>query len=185
MDRKESGHAYELECRLVKGPRLTVLPNTAGDKCVIGLSPTPSGCKGTHSKARQSDKRTLNIVQINTGGISNKKTELGKLFNTHSIHVALLQETKHRNKNLHMTGYTPHPCKCKNCQGIITYIRNDIHGEVKANTVAQPTDVLEATVWFQGRKYIILNIYNPPANHYNPSHLNDTENHQTILAGDL
>ncbi|GFR67238.1 hypothetical protein ElyMa_001992900 [Elysia marginata] len=96
MDRKESGNAYELGCRLVKGPRLTVLPDTAG---------------------------------------------------------------------------------------IVTYIRNDIHGEVKANSVAQPTDILEATVWFQDRKYTILNIYNPPANNYNPAHLNDTEYHQTILAG--
>ncbi|GFR65706.1 RNA-directed DNA polymerase from mobile element jockey [Elysia marginata] len=185
MDRIESGNAYELGCRLVKGPRLTVLPDTAGDKCAIGLSPTPSGRKGTHSKARQADKQTLNIIQINTRGISNKKTELGKLFNTHNIHVALLQETQHRNTDLHMTGYTPHPCKCKNCQGIVTYIRNDIHGEVKANSVAQPTDILEATVWFQDRKYTILNIYNPPANNYNPAHLNDTEFHQTILAGDF
>ncbi|GFR59057.1 RNA-directed DNA polymerase from transposon X-element [Elysia marginata] len=82
-----------------------------------------------------------------------------------------------------MTGYTPHPCKCKNYQGIVTYIRNDINREVKANSVAQPTDILEATVWFQDRKYTILNIYNPPANNYNPAHLNDTEFHQTILAG--
>ncbi|GFR81082.1 RNA-directed DNA polymerase from mobile element jockey [Elysia marginata] len=86
-----------------------------------------------------------------------------------------------------MTGYTPHPykCKCKNCQGIVTYIRNDIHGEVKANSVAQLTEILEATVWFQGRKYTILSIFNPPANNYNPAHLNDTEYHQTILAGDF
>ncbi|GFR90450.1 selectin protein,pol protein [Elysia marginata] len=28
-------------------------------------------------------------------------------------------------------------------------------------------------------------IYNPPANNYNPAHLNDTEYHQTILAGDF
>ncbi|GFR67525.1 RNA-directed DNA polymerase from mobile element jockey [Elysia marginata] len=69
--------------------------------------------------------------------------------------------------------------------GIVTYIRNDIHGEVKANSVAQPTDILEATVWFQDRKYTILNIYNPPTNNYNPAHLNDIEFHQTILAGDF
>ncbi|GFS03200.1 RNA-directed DNA polymerase from mobile element jockey [Elysia marginata] len=84
-----------------------------------------------------------------------------------------------------MTGYTPHPCKCKNCQGVVTYIRNDKHGEVKANSVARPTDILEATVWFQDRKYTILNIYNPPANNYNPARLNDTEFYQTILAGDF
>ncbi|GFS16783.1 reverse transcriptase [Elysia marginata] len=31
MDRIESGNAYELGCRLVKGPRLTVLPDTAAN----------------------------------------------------------------------------------------------------------------------------------------------------------
>ncbi|GFR87315.1 Pol protein [Elysia marginata] len=158
MDRTESGNADEFGCRPVKGPHLTVLPDTAGDKCAIGLSPTPSGRKGTHSKARQAYKQTLNIVRINTSGISNKKAKLGKLFNFHSIHVALQQETQHRNTDLHMTVYTPHPCKCEKCHGIVTYIRNDIHGEVKTNSVAQPADILEATVWFQGRKHTILNI---------------------------
>ena len=67
------------------------------------------------------------ILQANVAGIGTKKLDYQKLMHDNQVHVALFQETLHRNTNIHVTGYTAYPCKCRNCRGIITYVRNDVN----------------------------------------------------------
>ena len=101
------------------------------------------------------------------------------------IHIALLQETLHRNTDPYITGYTHYTCKCQDCRGIITYLRNDIQGEVKAISTDQRTDIQKATIWFQGKKYEIFNTYNPPTNNCNFDHLDRVQYSKTVIAGDF
>ena len=63
----------ELGCRLgEKGPRSGV------------LSPAP---------CEKYAKEELNILQLNSNGLQNKKIELIKLLQDQEVHIALLQET--------------------------------------------------------------------------------------------
>ena len=56
-----------------------------------------------------------------------------------------------------------YPCECQNCQGVITYIRNDTTADVE-NQIKQdnPTHVQKVTVWEDNKKFSIYNIYSPP-----------------------
>ena len=97
---------------------------------------------------RTRSNQSINIIQINIcGGLHKKKTELAKLFKEERIHVAMLQEAHHKNVNYNITGYTAYPCNCKECLGIITYIRNDTIGDVSSKPIAHPTDVQEIIMW--------------------------------------
>ena len=113
--------SYELGCRLgYQGPRKNYQP-------------------GSCEKSARVNQ--LNILQINISGFTTKSVELMKLLNDENIHVALIEETilpndlknpgvKDKSHRLSTTGYTPYPCKCSKCQGILTLIRNDIQAEV-------------------------------------------------------
>ena len=104
--------------------------------------------------------KSINIVHVNIcGGLMQKKIVLANLFKTQMIHVALLQETQHKqDMDLHISGYTAYPCECAGCQGIITYIRNDIDGDVTHLTRAQPTDVQKVTIWHSEKKYTLFHV---------------------------
>ena len=131
--------------------------------------------------------KSINIVQVNIcGSFEKKKVILANLFSTQKIHVALLQETQHKQEtNLHIAGYTPYPCNCNNCRGIITYIRNDVDGDVTHLPRAQPTDVQKVYIWHAEKKYTIYNVYNPPTASLNLPDIQETVFHNTILAGDF
>ena len=102
------------------------------------------------------------------------------------IHVALLQETRHRqDTDLHIAGYTAYPCNCTDCLGIITYIRNDIDGDVIHSTIAKPTDVQKIHIWHAEKKYTFYNVYNPPTAELKLPDIQETVLHNTILAGDF
>ena len=143
----------------------------------------------TQPKHTQQPKQNnnLNIIQINISGISNKKTTLAHLFSEKDIHVALVQESQHQNTDPHISNYTPYPCDhdSQNCQGIITYIRNDITGTVEKIESDRPTDFHKITIWHSGSKYTIFNIYNPPWNNCSLTPLTDTIYQKTIVAGDF
>ena len=101
MDKFINKNGYELGCRLVKGPRRAVRCQAAGDKLTTGTNhlktkapPGAFGNGGTPRGPRMDGKSTLNILQLNISGISNKKTELANILNQHNIQVALLQETQ-------------------------------------------------------------------------------------------
>ena len=132
-------------------------------------------------------KGNLNILQLNISGFSTKKTELSHFLHKHNIHVALLQETeKGKDADLHLTGYTYEHCNCDKCQGVATYIRNDITGSTTNISNGHPTDVQKTTIWHNNRKYQLYNVYNPPGNDLLlPEILNITDFHNTILAGDF
>ena len=107
--------------------------------------------------------QSINILQINIcGGLLKKKTELAKLFKQERIHVAMLQEARHKNVNYDITGCTAYPCDCKECLGIITYIRNDTIGDVISIPIAHPTDVQEIIIWHAETKYTLFIVYSPP-----------------------
>ena len=132
-------------------------------------------------------KKSLNVVHFNICGIKSKKDEFKVFLSEHQIHIALLQETQHAaDTNIEITGYSPYPCDCKNCQGAITYIRNDITGKVTNINTCQPTIIQKAEIWHTGCKYTIYNLYNPPANHMNltPT-FSDSQFSKTIIAGDF
>ena len=112
---------------------------------------------------RKITKQSINILQANIcGGLQKKKVELAKLFKKEKIHVAMLQEANHKNVNYDITGYTSYPSDCKECLGIITYILNDIIGDVSPISIAHPTDVQAVTIWHAETKYSLFNVYNPP-----------------------
>ena len=129
---------------------------------------------------------TLNILQLNICGIRNKKTELAKIFQEKDIHVALLQETLHKNTNIHITGYTSYACECNSCRGTVTYLKNSIQGTVVHMASAQPTDIQSITIWHTGQeKFKIFNIYNPPQQIFKIPDLQETNYRKTIIAGDF
>ena len=135
---------------------------------------------------RKKKNISLNILQANIcGGLHIKKVELAKLFKKEKIHVAMLQEARHKNVNYDITGYTSYPCECKECLGIITYIRNDITGDVSPVTIAHPTDVQKVTVWHEERPYELYNVYNSPKYECKLPNLQDSIYQKTILAGDF
>ena len=158
-----------------QGPRRTVRDQAVRcDKSASGTKRS-SGTKPS----------TLNIIQFNICGLSNKKVELAQLLNSKNIHVALIQETLHRNTDPHITGYTHYPCKCTGCRGIITYIRNDQYGKVDFLTNAHPVELQKISITHNNKQFTIFNIYNPPQNEFSCEYLTQTEFHRTILAGDF
>ena len=102
-------------------------------------SSTPNADQTNQNRQHQS---SLNIVQINIDGISNKKTMLAHLFSEKDIHVALVQESQHQNTDPSISNYSHSECdhSKENCRGIITYIRNDITGTVEKIESARPAD---------------------------------------------
>ena len=97
----------------------------------------------------------------------------------------MLQEARHKNVNYDITGYTAYPCECNECLGIITYIRNDITGDVWPITIAHPTDVQKVTIWYAERKYDLFNVYNSPKYDCKLPNLQDSIYIRTIIAGDF
>ena len=77
-----------------------------------------------------------------------------------------------------------YPCKCDKCRGIITYIRNDVQGDVTPCTADSPNDILLATIWFGDRKVKVYNIYSPPKETFTFS-ATETIFKNTILFGDF
>lgn len=166
--------SYELGCRLVTGPRETVVPQAVHESKHLGKMRTQ----------KHKHKNTFTIIQLNVCGISNKKVEISKMLNDTRAHVLLLQESLHQSCNPHISGYTSYPCTCTNCSGILTYIRNDVQGVVENLTQSNPTDIQRITIWFEDNKYNIFNIYNPPANKFDATSIQWTDN-KTILCGDF
>ena len=176
-----------------QGPRQAVGDQAAGEKLTTGINHTQNKIKlgkGKPWRKKQQNpdhrrsKCSLKILQLNICGIRNKKLELAKLLNTHKIHVVFLQETLHKGIDLYLSGYTSYACKCTNCRGIVTYIRNDTQGHVTQLT-AHPTDVQKVTIWHTGGKYTLYNVYSPPQTTCNLTELQETQYHKTILAGDF
>ena len=94
--------------------------------------------KDRAEKERQS---SINILQINIAGISKKKTEIAHLLSEKEVHVALVQESQHQNTDPYISGYTHTICNHnkENCQGILTYIRNDLTATVELIETDRPT----------------------------------------------
>ena len=129
----------------------------------------------------------LNILQINISGIKEKKVTLAHLLDQKNVHVALIQETQHKSEKTdpYISNYTAYPCDCTECQGIITYIRNDQQATVEKIISARPTCIQKVNLWNDGNKFTIYNVYNPPKNHCSFNYLTDSVYHKTVLAGDF
>lgn len=128
--------------------------------------------------------QSLNILQFNISGLNKKKTELAKILCDLHIHVAMLQESLHQTTDPYIGGYTSYRCKCQNCRGILTYLRNDITGEAKHHS-SGTTDIQEVTVWWQGKKHTVLNVYSPPEDTCSIPLLQETCYTRTIICGDF
>jgi len=135
----------------------------------------------------QQQQSCLNILQINIAGISNKKIELAHLLSEKDIHVALIQESQHQSTDPHISNYTHTACTHRRgeCQGIITYIRNDITGSVEQIETDRPTDIQKVTIWHDGAKFTVYNVYNPPWNDFLFKSFPNTVFQKTIVAGDF
>ena len=127
----------------------------------------------------------LNLIQFNISGLRHKKTELLKVLKDKEIHIALLQETLHSDADLTLTGYTHYACTCTGCQGVVTYLRNDVQGDVTHLPLGQSTCVQRATIWHTGRKFTIYNVYSPPKTTCDFSFLQAAQYEKTICAGDF
>ena len=155
---------YELGRRLIKGPRqVDRPPATLSEK---------SATRGT-----------LNILQINISGLSQKTLELSRLLHKNNIHVLLLQETLIADKEHPVPGYTMYKCVCQKCRGIATLLRKDIQGEVK-NLVNNGNDIQEIHIWHHGSQFTLFNAYCPPKSK-KQININITDSRKTIIAGDF
>ena len=131
-------------------------------------------------------KKTLldfNILQANVCGLYKKKVHLAKIMNEKKVHIAVLQETLHSSCDTHITGYTAYPCSCQGCRGIITYIKNDVKGNVE-HLDWHPTDAQKVTLWYGNNKITVYNIYCPPSSTLNFSDQSPSFK-KTVIAGDL
>ena len=91
----------------------------------------------------------------------------------------------HKNSNFQITGYTAYPCKCTNCRGIISYVRNDLTCDVKDIChMVHPSDIHHLTVWYGNNKIQLYNIYSPPGKVFNFPEM-ETTFHKTVLSGDF
>ena len=90
-----------------------------------------------------------------------------------------------KSTNYKISGYTPYPCDCTGCRGIITYIRNDIIAECEHLKQGDSTDVQKTTAWYEGKRYTIYNIYSPPPSTCKIDDLEDSIYTNTIVAGDF
>ncbi len=143
--------------------------------------------KSDKPKDHPKQQSCLNILQVNISGISNKKIEIARLLSEKNIHVALVQESLHQNTDPHISNYTPTTCDHirENCQGIISYIRNDITGVVEKIESDRPTDLHKITIWHSGCKYTIYNVYNPPWNNITFDSIPEVNFEKTVVAGDF
>ena len=194
---KKKGTSYELRRRLGDQGLRQSVPCQAGldDKSATDTTLNASSRKSPRRRwSRRKKKKhptstSLNILQLNIDGMSfksGKKEQLAKILSENNIQVALIQETQHRIINPHISGYTTYSCECKDCQGIITYIRNDTTADVQDNITAEnPTHVHKATVWADNKKISIFNVYSPPGTTCNIPELQETMYRNTIVAGDF
>ena len=144
----------------------------------------------TNSKSGDSERKldsTFNIAQFNICGLSTKKLEFENFLPKNRIKVALLQETQHvEDTNLNITGYTPYPCDCKDCQGAITYVRNDVTSKVENITTSQPTIIQKVEIWHTECNFTLYNLYNPPRNKMELTRtFHQTQFNKSIIAGDF
>ena len=187
MPAQPKGNSYELGRRLVKGPRRAVANQAASyEKSVTGNTKSPHKGRGRKKQTKtKNSKRTFNVIQLNISGINTKKTELAHFLSENNVHIALLQETLHKGDAPTITGYTPEPCNCTECRGLITYVRNDITADVVHLTSNHPTDVQKCTAWYNNKKYTIYNVYSPPWSTCGIKELQDTTYRNTVVAGDF
>ena len=159
------GKGYELRRRLGKKGLPQVLVGNQADlvdaywkKKKIRKQRKWKPRKKAPSKTGNKKERILdfNIFQANVCGIDKKKVQIEKIFNERKVHIAVLQETLHSSCDIHITGYTPYPCKCQGCRGIITYIRSDIQAKVEILNW-HPTDAHKVTLWYGSNKLTIYN----------------------------
>ena len=156
--------------------------------------PTKKDHAGTRKQTKRKKKapnmspkpgqNSLNILHMNVSGLSTKKVELAKTFHDQNIHIAVLQETQHQTADPYISGFTSYKCKCQECRGVLTYIRNDITGRAE-NLTSGSTDMQEVTVWWNHQKYYILNVYSPPGTTCSIPHLQETIYSRTIVCGDF
>ena len=162
------------------------------NKCQIGRSLDYQGPRRKFASSASCGKlakkiHKLNILQINVQGLQRKTQEIQQCLSTHEVHVALLQETiLPSKKKIHISGYTMYNCNYKNCQGILTLIRNDIEATV-INKTASDIDHQMIQVWPRGKKnvkYTLHNIYYPnKSNNKFPEMDNILK--RTVVAGDF
>ena len=152
-----------------------------------GRSKSKVGEPNQNSKPGQGKKTSsLNILQLNLGGFSTKKTELAHYLGKNDIHIAILQETQRgKDTELNITNYTGTHCECNNCQGSITFIRNDITGKT-VNVNEAPTCIQKSVIWHSEKKYTVFNIYHHPDFDITLQYtLTDSVYTNTIIAGDF
>ena len=126
-------------------------------------------------------------MQVNVDGISNRKTELSHILSKKDIHVALIQESQHQSTDPQISNYTHTGCTHSGdeCQGMITYLRNDVTGIVEQIETDRPTDIHKITVWREGSKFTLYNVYNPPRNDFTFKSIPASIFQKTIVAGDF
>ena len=187
--------SYELRRRLgYQGLRQVTVSCQAGLVNATGTSSSPKFPRKRRRRNQKKtfnkrNKRSLNILQLNIDGMSVKsckKEQLAKTLKEHDVKVALIQESQHKAINPHITGYTNYSCNCNNCQGVITYIRNDVTGDVELQLQPNdPTHVQKVTIWDDNKKFTIYNVYSPPSTTCRIPDLQESVYRNTIVAGDF
>ena len=165
---------------------------------------TPTPRPQTHNTPPSTNKKQLNILQLNINGINTKLDELTQLTADQHIDIITIQETKLRptSKTPKIPGYTPirQDRRDKDGGGLLTYVKSNItftdiklHQQCNINTI----ETQQIKIHLSNHKHLnIFNMYIAPRDTQNPNHENlDVDitnclNHvlatdSTILTGDF
>ena len=184
--RRDPPQSTGCKSRQKRGARHLIRDKATGQTSAVDGRKNPSSGLRQDNPPNQKFE-TLNIVQLNISGLSTKKVELSHFLHKYSIHVALIQETEiGKETNIEISGYTPKHCECQNCQGIVTYIKNNVTGKTENISLGHTTDVQKTTIWHSEGKFHLYNVYNPPGKNLQLPHQMETSEFQkSIIAGDF
>ena len=141
---------------------------------------------------------TLNILQLNAGGIKTKHGEISDFLHEHNIHIALIQETKLK-PNTRLTTFTDYTTLRLDTQpsehGLITLVHKNIQftnttQQLTTLITDQHTKIQSIKIQIKNKEFNIINLYIPPVSRTCPrdflpdlSTLSNTPN--LIMAGDF
>ena len=156
----------------------------------IGSStPTPSPPPTPTPPAdKKSDDSTFNVLQLNANGISNKLTELGVVMENNKVKVVVLQELKltPKSKNPSIQNYTTVRKDRPRGQGggLLIFIHRSVTFSKQPSSAESLYDphleelAIEAEIG--NTKFIISNIYIPPASSCSNGYQSSIEHLLTI-----
>ena len=134
----------------------------------------------------------LEILQLNVqDGTTLRHDQMCKLLMERGIHVILAQGVLlGSSKSYSLPGYEMYHCKCigqrKKCRSIATFIQRELKARVEDITAPTGTDAQKIALWWNGKRYDLMNWYQPPSDKRVSLVIGESVQRyrRTIIAGD-